>query len=91
MFDVCCLCKFVSLSLGFEGNKRYEIWVWVGSKAAGTEKKAEKKPFSFGDLQVCKTWTMKKIDAMAFLKNYYPICIIIMKNASQSSTNTSKV
>lgn len=49
--------------------------------------------FSFGDLQVCKTWTMKKIAAMAFLKNLYPICIIIiiMKNASQSSTNTSKV
>lgn len=37
----------------------------------------------------------KRIAAMAFLKNYYPICIIIiiiiMKNASQSSTNTSKV
>lgn len=67
-----------------------------GELGSGYRKKAGKKTFSFGDLQVCKTWTMKKrIAAMAFLKNYYPICIIIIiiivKNASQSSTNTSKV
>lgn len=31
-----------------------------GELGSGYRKKAEKKTFSFGDLQVCKTWTMKK-------------------------------
>lgn len=64
-----------------------------GELGSGYRKKAEKNVFlrRFAGLQNLDN--EKRIAAMAFLKNYYPICIIIiiMKNASQSSTNTSKV
>lgn len=39
MLDVCCLCEFVSLSLGFEGNKRCVICVCVQRQGAAAGKK----------------------------------------------------